>query len=310
MHVEASGVNYADVMVRMGLYASARTYVGWPIVAGFEVAGTVGAVGPGVDDLEVGEPILAVCRFGGYADRLVVPRWQVVRRKGLDATTAAGVPVAFLTAWYAAHELARVRPGRRALVHSAAGGVGGALVQLLVAAGCEVVGVVGGAHKRAEAEAHGATVIDKRSEDLWGRAEALAPGGYHYIFDANGVETLMQSYRHLAAPGKLVIYGFHSMLSRGRDRPSWPRLAWSWLRTPRFSPLEMTGANRSVLSFNLSYLFDERPLFEEAMGEIFDGLDTGRLRPLQTAAIPAARVAEAHGRLESGRSVGKLVLTW
>jgi synaptic vesicle membrane protein VAT-1 len=312
VRVEASGVNYADVMVRMGLYASAKQYVGWPIVPGFEVAGTVGAVGAGVDDLQVGSDVIAVSRFGAYADRLVVPRWQVIPRPPpLDAPTAAGVPVAFLTAWYAVRELANVRPGKRALVHSAAGGVGGALTQLLCASGCEVVGVVRGAHKVAEARRHGAAaVIDKAAVALWPEAERLAPDGFTYVFDANGVETLRQSFDHLARPGKLVVYGFHTMLDRGAQRPSWPRLAWRWLRTPRFSPLQMTGPSRSVLAFNLSYLFDEVALFEAGMAEILAGLAGGRLTPLPVRAFPAERVADAHAALESGESTGKLVLTW
>lgn len=307
----ASGVNYADVMVRMGLYASAKHYVGWPIVPGFEVAGTVGATGDGVTDLEVGEPVIAVTRFGGYTDRLAVPRWQVLRRPAtVDVLAGAALPVAFLTAWYAVHELANVRPGRRALVHSAAGGVGGALVQLLRAAGCDVVGVVRGAHKVPEVERFGATAIDKGAADLWAEARRLAPDGFHYVFDANGVETLAQSFAHLARPGKLVVYGFHTMLDRGAQRPSWPRLAWRWLRTPRFSPLAMTGPSRSVLAFNLSYLFDEADLFGEAMGTILAGIGAGALRPPTVQAFPATEASRAHAALESGDSVGKLALTW
>src|SRR3954465_11808761 len=129
--VRAIGVNYADAIVRMGLYASAKEYVGWPITPGFEVAGTVGALGSGVTDLAVGDEVFAVTRFGGYATHLVVERRLVFRRPAaISFEQAAALPAVYMTAWYALFELAHPRRGARVLVHSAAGGVGGALVQM------------------------------------------------------------------------------------------------------------------------------------------------------------------------------------
>jgi len=256
--VEACGVNYADCIVRMGLYSSAKAYVGWPITPGFEVAGTVAELGDGVDDLALGQPVLAVSRFGGYASELVVPRHQVFRRpRGWSADEAAALPAVGLTAWYALFQLCTLERGAKILVHSAAGGVGSVLVQLGRHVGCEVVGVVGSPHKVEPARALGAhLVIDRSSEDLWARARAFAPAGYQAIFDANGVATLRQSWRHIAPTGRLVVYGFASMLPRAGQRRSLVRLAWHWLRTPRFDPFEMTTKNRSAMGFNLSYLFD------------------------------------------------------
>lgn len=109
--------------------------------------------------------------------------------------------------------------------------------------------MVGAAHKVAPARELGANeVIDRSSEELWPAARRHAPAGYDAVFDANGVDTLRQSYRHLAAPGKLVVYGFHSMLPRGGGRPNWLKLAYDYLRTPRFNPLDLTNDNRSVLA--------------------------------------------------------------
>lgn len=310
IRVRAAGVNFADCIVRMGLYQSAREYVGWPITPGFEVAGTVTAVGEGVTGLAEGDEVMGVTRFGGYATELVVPASQVVRRPAeLTAEQAAGFPAVHLTAWYALFELAHPRDGQHALVHSAAGGVGTALLQLLRLLGVRPVGVVGASHKVPVARVHGAVaVVDKSRERLWAAAERHAPDGYDLILDANGVETLRGSYRHLAPGGKLVVYGFHSMLVRGRGRPSWPKLAVDWLRTPRFDPLRMTGENRSVLAFNLSYLFDRTDLLGRAMEQLVDWVRAGRLTAPPTQAVPFERVADAHRALESGATVGKLVL--
>jgi NADPH:quinone reductase-like Zn-dependent oxidoreductase len=215
----------------------------------------------------------------------------------------------FLTAYYALFELAHPRPGATLLVHSAAGGVGSALVQLGRIAGCRVVGVVGSSHKVETARAMGAdVVIDKSREDLWKAAEKASPKGYDVVLDANGVSTLPQSYAHLASPGKLIIYGFHSMMPRKGGRPNWLKLAWDWLRTPRYNPLTLTNDNTSVLAFNLSYLFEQREVLSEAMARLLAWAEEGKLVAPPVTRFPLDQVAEAHRAIESGTTVGKLVL--
>jgi NADPH:quinone reductase-like Zn-dependent oxidoreductase len=308
--VQAAGVNYADCIVRMGLYSSAKKYVGWPITPGFEVAGTVAEVGEGVDDLEIGDPVMAVTRFGGYADDLVVPRSQVFARpRGWSPEEAAGFCAVHLTAYYALVELARPPQGATLLVHSAAGGVGTALCALGRHLGARVVGVVSGAHKVPAARAAGAhVVIDKSREDLWARVDQEAPQGYEAVFDANGVATLRDSYRRVRPAGRLVVYGFATMLPRAGQRRSWLKLAWHWIRTPRFDPLALTTENRSVMGFNLSYLFDHADVLQRAMDCLLGWADGGVLPRPPVTAFPMVDVAAAHRSLETGRTVGKLVL--
>lgn len=316
VRVAHAGVNYADCIVRMGLYESARRYVGWPITPGFEVAGVIDAVGQAGESGEAGDAagpgaaVLAVTRFSGYASHVVVPRHQVFPiPAGWSSAQAAGFPAVALTAHYALRILAAPRPGAHLLVHSAAGGVGSALCQLGLAAGCRVTAVVGAPHKVAAAERAGAHhVIDKSSTPLWPAARAAAPDGYDAVFDANGVETLQQSYAALRPTGRLVIYGFHSMLPRRGGRPSWPRLILGYLRTPRFNPLQLTGDNKSVMAFNLSYLFERRELLAEAMSDLFALVAQGALAPPEVRVFPFADAAAAHRALESGQTTGKLVL--
>lgn len=307
----AVGVNFADCVVRMGLYPSAREYVGWPITPGFEYSGVVAAIGDGVTRFAVGDRVFGVTRFGAYASEVVAAEDFVQPLpEQLDFQQAAGFSTVFLTAWYAVRELVRLRPGMRVLVHSAAGGVGCALIQLAKAAGARVVGVVGAEHKREVALAQGAdAVVVKSREPLWPTVERHCPDGFHCVLDANGAETLRQSYRHLCPTGRLVVYGFHTMLSRGKDRPNFLKLARDWLRTPRFDPLEMTNSNKGVLAFNLSYLFDEMPLYREAMTDLLRLLANGDVRPLPVKPVPFEDVAEAHRLLHGGETVGKLVLT-
>jgi len=176
-------------------------------------------------------------------------------------------------------------------------------------AGLNAIGVVGRPEKVAAAKEWGAAhVIDKSSEDLWRAAERLAPKGYDVILDANGVSTLAESYAHLRSTGRLVIYGFAAMMRRGAGTPSWPKLAVDWLRTPRFNPLDLTNDNKSVMAFNLSYLFEEKELLAEAMQRLMQLVAEKKIRPPSTRAFDFERVADAHRALESGTTTGKLVL--
>jgi len=310
VRTRAAGVNFADVVVRLGLYESAKKYVGWPITPGFEIAGEVVELGEGVTDLEPGERVFGVTRFGGYASELCVPRAQLFRMPaGISFAQAATFPTVHLTAYYALREALKTRPGAKLLVHSAAGGVGLAALQIAKADGLEPIGVVGSPGKRDVALRFGASaVIDKSSQDLWAEVERLAPDGLHYVLESNGAETLRQSYAHLRPTGRLVVYGFTSMLSRGSGRPNWPKLALDYLRTPSFNPLEMVNANKGVVGFNLSYLFEEQGLLEEAMGRLLRELAEGRLQPLPVTEFPLAEAPAAHRELQSGRTVGKLAL--
>ncbi len=309
VRARACGINFADTLIRRGLYASARRLHGYPITPGFEAAGEVAAVGPGVEGLTPGDRVLVLTLFGGCASHLCVPADRVFPSPpGITLEQAAALPTVFLTAWYLVHELLHPRRGDRWLVHSAAGGVGSALCQLGRLAGCEVLGVVGSTHKCEHARAMGARQVIDRSRQDWRRAaRRAAEGGFQAVFDANGYTTLRQSFDLLAPGGRLLVYGFHQMLPRGGGL-GLLRLLWGWLRTPRFSPLAMTESNRSVLAANLSFLESRAELLRQGMLWLLARFAAGELRPLPVIAFPLEEVARAHQLLESGETIGKIVL--
>lgn len=311
IEVHASGVNFADCCVRMGIYRSAKEFVGWPITPGFEVAGVVSKVGSKTKNFQVGQRVVALTLFDGYSTHLAIPETSAqLIPDDISFAEAASIPTIFLTAYYGLFELVHPNPHDVVLVHSAAGGVGTALIQLGKLANCQVVGVVGATHKVDVVKKLGAwEVIDKSKQDLWQEAERLAPKGFDVVFDANGIETLKESYQHLRLGGKLVIYGFHTMFSKGRGKINWIKLFWDYLRTPRFNPLKMTHENRSVLAYNLSYLAVERPDYlSETLKTILQWFQEGKLvfPPIKT--YPFDQVAKAHRDLETGETVGKLIL--
>jgi NADPH:quinone reductase-like Zn-dependent oxidoreductase len=307
--VKACGVNYADSIIRMGLYASAKELHGYPITPGFEVSGVVSQVGSAVNDFQVGDEVLALTLFGGYCSHIVLSEDRVFKKPAnLSFSQAAALPTVFLTAWFMVREQVIPKAGDAWLVHSAAGGVGSALCQLGRLAQCKVVGVVGTGHKCESALAMGANhVIDKSTQNLWRKAHELSPNGYQAIFDANGVSTLKQSYAHLAPMGKLCIYGFASMLPTD-GKLNWIKMAIDWLRTPRFNPLDMTQSNKSVLAANLSFLSEHAGLLRTGMLELLDSFEKGDLTPPPITEFTLADAAKAQALIESGKTVGKLVL--
>lgn len=310
--VKAAGVNYADIIIRWGLYESAKRFVGWPITPGFEYAGTVKSTGKNVKKFKVGERVLGVALFNSYASEVKTSEGFLYHLpESMSFEQGAGFPAVMLTAYHALLQNVVVRTGMTALIHSAAGGVGSSLVQLCRIKGIKSIGVIGSPHKRESLSKFGCThIIDKSSEDLWKKVEEYAPEGVDLAFDANGVSTMKESYKHLASSGKLFIYGAHSMFPKTGGKVNWPKLVKDYLRSPRFNPLEMTSENKSIITFNLSFLFNRVDLFSEAMTDLLKWYEEGKLQAPDVQSFSAVDVGKAHQALESGKTVGKIVLTF
>lgn len=306
------GVNFADCVVRMGLYPSALEYVGWPITPGFEFSGVIESLSEGDNPraLKVGDEVFGVMRFGAYASEVAVPLNQLFPLPtGLTLLQAGVSCVAPLTAWYALGVLGAAQQGMKVLVHSAAGGVGSTMVQMAKLLGCTVVGVVGSSAKVSIVRELGADlVVDKSCQPLFETARQLAPEGFDLILDANGAQTMKKSYHALRPTGRLILYGAHTMLTRGSGRRNWLALLWGLIRTPRFDPLDMINSNKSVMAFNLSYLFDQQDALVPAMERISSWLSDGSLRVPPVQEYPLKDAATAHKVLQSGSTIGKLTL--
>ena len=306
VRVRAAGVNFADTIVREGWYEAAKGR--YPLTPGFEFAGVVDR--SEAEAFKPGDRVFGFTRFGGYSSiQIVEPGRLRPMPAGWSFSDCAGVPAVHFTAYHALQQVAKVAAGETLLVHSAAGGVGTALLQQAKLAGCRTIAVVGSERKGAVAREFGADAVVVRGPSLWADLDAAAPGGFDAIFDANGVTTPRPGFERLKLGGRLVIYGFAEMFPRG-GRPSRLSLAWNWLRVPRFSPLEMTATNRAVLGFNVVFLTDRAELAKDGFDAIAGWMERGRLKKSPVAEFPVERVADAHRALEAGDTVGKLVLTF
>lgn len=305
--VKAAGVNYADAIVRMGHYEAAKGR--YPLAPGFEFSGLVDAVGEGVTAWKPGDRVLGITRFGGYTSSIVVGPNQLWKLpEGWDFAQGASFPAVHLTAYYGLFRAAKVEEGELLLVHSAAGGVGTALLQQAKIAKCKTIAVVGSSHKRPLCEQLGADHVILRSQ-LWGEIDRLAPNGLDSIFDANGVITLREGFKRLAPGGRLVVYGFADILPKGKsEKPSLLRMAMNYVRVPKFSPLDMTSKNKAVMGFNVIFLFHKLELANRAMTDTLRWVAEGRLKPSPVTTFPLEKAAEAHHAIESGVTTGKLVL--
>jgi synaptic vesicle membrane protein VAT-1 len=317
---EAFSVNYADCCIRWGLYESANKFCGFPICPGFDMAGRVERVGSDVTNLAVGDRVFGCSLFGSYSSRILVPAIHV-RRIPLDLTfaQAASIPTVALTSLYALF-LAGHFPtpsqftNKAILIHSAAGGVGSMLVQMSKLLGLSpVVGVVGRTSKVDAAKALGCdVVIDKSQQDLWKEARRASPNGYSAVMDSSGVATIAQSYEHLAQTGRLVVFGFHTNLPLGNASLSpidWIRMGFKMVRMPTFDPMEMGSDNKAVLAFNLSFFSNETMMLSNLFSQILQWIEEGKLQCPRIVEMSMSEVGEAHGLLQSGATVGKIVLT-
>ncbi|MFN9065805.1 MAG: zinc-binding dehydrogenase [Bdellovibrionales bacterium] len=310
--VKGIGVNYADTLVRLGVYESAKVYVGWPITPGFEVSGVVKSVGSKVTRFKSGDQVVAFTRFNGYATEVCVEEMHTFSLpKGFDLLQAAGFPAVFMTAYYALKQLFILPKKAKILVHSAAGGVGSALVQIAKAEGHFVVGIVGRADKVDYVKKMGADLVYDKSTvpDFWSELKKQGHNNFDAVFDANGYTTLQNSYDFLRPTGRLVIYGSHSLLSKDGGKINYLKAAYGLWKTPKFNPLEMVTSNKSIVAFNLSFLIEEDELAKENLSGLLNYANQGKIFPPETTYIPFEKVAEAHQLIESGKSRGKIILT-
>ncbi|MGB9302469.1 MAG: medium chain dehydrogenase/reductase family protein [Mycobacterium sp.] len=298
--VRAAGVNFADHMARVGLYPDAPKV---PSVVGYEVAGTVEAVGDGVDPGRVGQRVLAGTRFGGYAEIVnVAANDSVALPEAMSFEQGAAVPVNYATAWAALLGYGSLRAGERVLIHAAAGGVGIAAIQFAKAAGAEIHGTASPGKHQKLAELGVNRAIDYRRDGWW---KDLDP--YDLVLDALGGTSLRRSYNLLRPGGRLVGYGI-SNLQQGEKRSLRTAAPQALAMLRGFNLMDQLSESKAVIGLNMLRLWDDRGTLEPWITPLTTALDDGTISPIVHAAVPFAEAPEAHRILAARENIGKVVL--
>jgi NADPH:quinone reductase-like Zn-dependent oxidoreductase len=305
IRVRAAGVNFADILARLGLYPDAPKP---PLVVGYEVAGIVDAVGKSVTSAHNGDRVVALTRFGGYSDRVVVPAPLAFRiPEELSDAEAAAVPVTYLTAAIALYRMAALRAGDTVLVHNAGGGLGIAATQLARLRRATVIGTASAGKHDALRSFGVEHVIDYRHANVAQEVHRLSRGrGVDVILDPIGGRSFGDSYRMLAPLGRLIMVGISSMAS---ERRSVWRVLRTWWSMPSFNPLSLINRNRGVFGLNVGHLWDERPQLLPLMDFLMTELRAGRLQPIVARTFPLEKASEAHRFIQNRSNIGKVVLT-
>jgi NADPH:quinone reductase-like Zn-dependent oxidoreductase len=297
--VAAAGINFADVMARMGLYPDAPKT---PCVVGYEVAGTILEVGEGVDGLAPGQRVLAGTRFGGYASQVVVPADAVVPLADrLTFEQGAAIPVNYATAWAALIGYGSLQPGERVLIHSAGGGVGIAATQIAKRAGAEVFGTASpGKHERCRELG-----VD-RAIDYTRPGWEQGIGGFDVILDAVAGRSFRTSYRLLRPGGRLVAFGASSLVS-GQRKNVLTALR-TLARMPRFNLIKQMSESKTVIGLNMLTLWKDRGSLRPWIEPLQAMLDDGTIQPVVAGAFGFEQAGAAQTMIAERRNVGKVVL--
>ena len=307
IRVRAAGLCFAEVMAAQGLYPDAPKP---PMVAGYEVAGEVDALGEGATGYRPGDRVVAVTRFGGHADMVCVPGQQVLPiPDGMSFEAAAAIPINYLTAYHMLFRVGHIQPGERIVVHMAAGGVGIACLQLCrTVAGVEVFGTASAAKHAAIREEGCTHPIDYRNADYAAEIRRLTGGeGVDVILDPLGGKDWRKGLKLLRPGGRLIAFGFANLASGERRRPA--RVAAQMAGIPLLTPLQLMNQNRTVSGVNLGRLWNQTALLRAELQAVLALWEAGTVRPHIDRSYPFTEAAEAHRRLLRRQNTGKILLT-
>ncbi len=303
--VEAAGLNFADILARQGLYPDGPKK---PCVMGYEVAGVVESVGEGVDRSIVGLPVVAMTRFGGQSEKVVVAERQLFEKpESLSFEQAAAIPVNYLTAYALLVAMGGLRAGESVLIHNAGGGVGLAALDIAKHIGATTFGTASPSKHdflRSRGLDH---PIDYRTQDWLPILKQLTNDrGVELVIDPIGGAHWKKSYSALRATGRLGMFGVSVASANGITGKL--KMLKAALQMPRFHPLGLLNKNRGVFGLNLGHMWHEPEKVMEWIEALMAGVSEGWIRPHVDRTFSFDQAGEAHTYMEERRNIGKVIL--
>lgn len=306
IRVKASGINFADILARQGLYPDAPKI---PCVVGYEVSGTVDAVGPGASESWTGREVFALTRFGGYADVVIVPENQVFEKPAaLSFEQAAAIPVNYLTAWQLLVVMGALSKHETVLIHNAGGGVGLAAIDIARHIGARIIGTASAGKHDFLRQRGTSEVIDYRTQDWSAELMKLTGNrGVELVTDPMGGNHWKKSWKALRSTGRLGMFGI-SVATESRLFGSL-RLLPVALGMPFFHPIPLMNNNKSAFGVNLGHLWHETDKIRGWMDTLLQGVTDGWVRPHVDKIFSFEQAGEAQAHMEARRNIGKVILT-
>jgi len=304
IRVRAAGINFADLLARMGLYPDAPKL---PCVVGYEVSGIVDAVGEGVSGFAVGDRVFAMPRFGGYSDTVVVDTSQAFPMPPkMTFEEGAALPVVYLTAYNMMLFTGSLRPGSNVLIHSAAGGVGLAAIQIAKTRGCTIFGTASPSKHdflRSQGVAH---PIDSGGDYAAAVRRIVADRGVDLVLDPVGGKSWSEGYELLGPCGRLVAFGLSSA-SSGKKR-NLVHAAIALLNVKKFSPITLMSDNKTLSGTNMGHLFGRPDLLRPQFEALLAMYEAGQIRPHVDRSFRFDEAAAAHHFIHDRKATGKVLL--
>ncbi len=308
--VLAAGVALPDIMAREGVHPETPPL---PFTPGWDLVGVVDRLGAGVSGIEPGQIVAAMPISGAYAEFVCLPKRELVPvPSGLDAAEAVSLVLNYITAYQMLHRSAKVRPGQRALIHGAAGGVGTALLQLGRLAGLEMYGTCSLRGATAVSEL-GGTAIDYKQQDFVKEIRRLTREGVDVVFDPIGGAHMWHSRRALRPGGRVVAYGNTTSL-RGEGLASGHPGRRNRLHGIPIFGLYIAGGllfpgRRRVVPYSIQWLKRLKPArFRQDLIALLDLLRQQQIKPLIAQRFPLTEARQAQELLGNGGVTGKIVL--
>ncbi|TVR79697.1 MAG: zinc-binding dehydrogenase [Chitinophagaceae bacterium] len=301
--VKAIGLNFADIFAIQGLYSATPKGI---FIPGLEFSGMIHKVGKDVTDYKIGDRVMGVTRFGAYADFLNIDADYVFRLpEDWSFSEGAAFPVQAITAYYALFNLGDLRASDTVLIHSAAGGVGLLANRLAKKAGAYTIGTVSSVEKieLLKKENYDAYIVrDKNFEN--NLQQAIKGRELNLILECIGGEIFKTGYKLLTPMGRIVVYGA-ATFAQNLNSPNPLKLLWKYLNRPVLDPLKMMSENKSVMAFNLIWLYDKKAFLKSVFREV---VNQNLQQPLVGHEFEFKNMMQALELFRSGKTSGKVIV--
>ncbi len=301
--VKAIGLNFADIFAIQGLYSATSKE---SFVPGLEYSGVIISKGSNVTEFEIGDSVMGAIRFGAYANHLNINKNYILKiPPGWNFEEAAAFIVHSLTSYYSLVELGNIKDRSTVLIHSAAGGVGIYANRIAKKFNAYTIGTVGNVKKIDLLKREGYDDVIVRGNDFSEKLnQSLSGRSLDIVLECIGGKIFSESFRQLSAGGRIIVYGA-AQYSIGGAHPNYLKILTKYLTRPKIDPLTLSDKNKSVMGFNLIYLWDRVEILKKHLSTI---LDMNLPKPYIGTVYNFNDLIKAVRQFQSAQTVGKVIV--